>query len=301
MPGSVCCSVLMCHAPVVVPEVGGEIAVGGEIVRECASTTWAMIQISELVVEHAPDVVIILSPYAPRHPGSFGIASDAVVAGDFAEFGAPQITVELPAARAAGAAIAAQAQRAGVRCRLRRLGIADHGTLVPLHFLARGGWRGPTLRMALPYYPDVRTCEAMGRAVAEAAVVSEQRWAFVASGDLSHRLQPEAPASFHPRAHELDDFVVQAVRDGQYRRAITVDPGLRQLAAEDVVDTLAVAVAATGFAAQGRAVLSYESPFGVGYLVAMLTDADWTPAAPADTLEGRASPRTGHAQATHRG
>jgi aromatic ring-opening dioxygenase LigB subunit len=295
MSGSVCCSVLMCHAAVVLPEVGGE------IVRECSTTTWAMIQLSELLVEHAPDVVIILSPYAPRHPGSFGIARDAVVAGDFSEFGAPQLTVELPAARAAGAAIAAQAKRFGVRCQLRRLGLADHGTLVPLHFLARAGWRGPTLRMALPYYPDVRTCEAMGRAVAAAAAESGQRWAFVASGDMSHRLQPGAPASFHPRAREFDDAVVQAVREGHYRRAVSVDPGLRQLAAEDVIDTLAVAVAATGFCAQGRAVLSYESPFGVGYLVAMLADADPGPAAPAGALEDRASPRTVQAQATHRG
>jgi aromatic ring-opening dioxygenase LigB subunit len=289
----------MCHAAVVLPEVGG--APGGAIVRECAATTWAMIQISQLVVEHAPDVVIIVSPYAPRHPGSFGIASDAVVAGDFSAFGAPQVTVELPAARAAGASLAAQAQRFGVRCQLRRLGLADHGTLVPLHFLTRAGWRGPTLRMSLPYYPDVRTCEAMGRAVAGAAARSGQRWAFVASGDMSHRLQPGAPASFHPRAHEFDDAVVQAVREGRYRRAVTVDPGLRQLAAEDVIDTLAVAVATTGFCAQGRAVLSYESPFGVGYLVAMLADVDPAPAPPAGALEGRAPARTGHAQATHRG
>jgi len=299
MTGSICCSVLMCHAAVVLPEVGGE--PGGTIVRECAATTWAMIQISELVVEHAPDAVIILSPYAPRHPGSFGIASDAVVAGDFSEFSAPQVTVELPAARAAGTSIAAQAQRCSVRCQLRRLGLADHGTLVPLHFLTRAGWHGPTLRMALPYYPDVRTCEAMGRAVAAAAADSGQRWVFVASGDLSHRLQPGAPASFHPRAHEFDEAVVQAVREGHYRRAVTIDPGLRQLAAEDVIDTLAVAVAATGFCAQGRVVLSYESPFGVGYLVAMLADVDPAPASPAGALEGRASPRTGHAQATHRG
>ena len=295
MSGSICCSVLMCHAPVVVPEVGGA------IVRECATTTWAMIQISEIVAEHAPDVVIVLSPYAPRHPGSFGIASDAVVAGDFAELGAPQVTIELPAARAAAASIAAQAPRHGVRHQLRRLGLADHGTLVPLCFLARAGWHGPTLRMALPFYPDVRTCEAMGRAVASAAAESGQRWAFVASGDMSHRLQPGAPASFHPRAHEFDDAVVQAVRDGQYRRAVTVDPGLRQLAAEDVIDTLAVAVAAVGYSSQGRAVLSYESPFGVGYLVALLADADPALATHAGSPGRHAFPGTGHAQATHRG
>jgi aromatic ring-opening dioxygenase LigB subunit len=267
MSGSICCSVLMCHAPIVVPDVGD-----GEVCR-CTATTWAMTEVSAQVVENEPDVVIVLSPHAPRDPGTFSLASDDPVAGDFAELGAPQARVEVPCARAAASAIVMQAHCVGVRCRLRPFGLADHGTMVPLFFLARAGWRGPTVRMALPYYPDVRTCEAMGRAVAGAARESGQRWAFVASGDMSHRLLPGSPAGYHPRAHELDEAVVQAVRAGQYRRAASLDPGLRELAAEDVIDTLTVAAAAADWSSRHHAVLSYEAPFGVGYMVAVLDDA----------------------------
>ncbi len=35
-----------------------------------------------------------------------------------------------------------------------------------------------------------------------------RRVAFIASGDLSHRLKPEAPAGFNPSAHFFDEEVI---------------------------------------------------------------------------------------------
>jgi AmmeMemoRadiSam system protein A len=45
---------------------------------------------------------------------------------------------------------------------------------------------------------------------------------------------------------------------------------LREIAAEDVVDSCTVAAAAVDFDARGHRVLHYEGPFGVGYLEAIL-------------------------------
>ena len=39
-----------------------------------------------------------------------------------------------------------------------------------------------------------------------------RRAAFVASGDLSHRLKPQAPAGYNPDAHLFDEEVVAAIR-----------------------------------------------------------------------------------------
>jgi AmmeMemoRadiSam system protein A len=48
------------------------------------------------------------------------------------------------------------------------------------------------------------------------------------------------------------------------------DPDLRELAAEDAVDSALVAASAVNWNAAGHKVLSYEGPFGVGYGVAIL-------------------------------
>jgi aromatic ring-opening dioxygenase LigB subunit len=142
---------------------------------------------------------------------------------------------------------------------------------VPLVFLTDAGWRGPTVRIALPYEPTHEACEAMGRAVAAAAGARKERVAFVASGDMSHRLLPGAPSGFDPRAKSFDAAVVRAVEAGDATGVREIDPALRDLAAEDVVDSLDVAIGVMGGADGGHRVLSYEGPFGVGYLVAILT------------------------------
>ena len=59
------------------------------------------------------------------------------------------------------------------------------------------------------------------------------------------------------------------ISEGNYKHVAKNDE-LRSLAAEDVIDSLEIAFAATSFCNTGRKVLSYECPFGVGYLNAIL-------------------------------
>jgi AmmeMemoRadiSam system protein A len=180
--------------------------------------------------------------------------------GDFGDFGHPEIRISLPNAHAALPASPLPPLR------------LDHGAMVPLFFLQEAGWNGPTLVLSLPYPASPEECVRMGEAIAATARASGKRWALLASGDMSHRLQPGAPAGFDPRAAGFDGYVREAVAAGDLRRAIAADRGLRELAAEDVVDSLAVAAGATGFDSSGCETLSYEAPYGVGYLVAVLRD-----------------------------
>jgi len=88
--------------------------------------------------------------------------------------------------------------------------------------------------------------------------------------DMSHRLQPGAPAGFHPRAKEFDHAFIECLRAGDYRQLLNLDSELQDLAAEDAVDSTLVAASAVNWNAAGHEVLSYEGPFGVGYGVAIL-------------------------------
>lgn len=195
--------------------------------------------------------------------------------GDFGDFGAPGVRVDLPGAGPARDAIARAARDEGVDVEVIHLRRLDHGALVPLTFLVEAGWSGPTVVVGLPSsstHPSPDELVAFGRAVARAT--GDRRWVVVASGDCSHRLIPGAPAGFDPRARELDLALKDIVARGHDEGLFAIDPALRELAAEDVVDTVAIAAAATNHGASGREVLSYEGPFGVGYLVALLHDED---------------------------
>lgn len=262
--GAVVGAVLMPHAPVLVP------AVGGPRCREVTATLTALREASRRLLDWRPDTVVAISPHSPRRPGSFGIWDGARLRGSLAPFGVPEVRVDLPVDRGLAAAIGQQARARCVATWIIRSEALDHGAVVPLWFLAEAGWRGPTVLLGLPACGSAGLRE-LGEAIAAVAGSTGRRVAVLASGDMSHRLRPGAPAGFDPRAQGFDREFIAHLRRGAYRELPALDPALQQVAGEDVMDSTLVAVAAAGWDAAGHEVLSYEGPFGVGYGVAILS------------------------------
>ena len=274
---SICCATLMCHAPIVIPDIGGERG------AECEATTQAMREAARDLVAHQPDVVVLVSPHAPRARQGWAVAHGERLDGHFGRFGMEQVRCS-----AAGAPEAAEhleralAARGLTTAALEHGPGVDHGSTVPLWFLAEQGWSGPTLIVALPL-PGQGGEDAAGGAIADAAAAASQRWAVLASGDMSHRLTPDAPAGFDERAQGFDDFVRAHVAEGDYARAVRPDPELRERAAQDVVESLRVAAAACDYKNHRHHSYGYEGPFGVGYLEALLY-SDGTHDVPRDAM-----------------
>lgn len=255
-------AVLMCHAPIVVP------AVGGRRGNECSTTTRAMRQVAQHVASSRPEVLLLLSPHARRQPASFGLSQGSVRL-DFARFGAPDTAIELPGSSAARASLVRAAQASGVATHDLEPDPTDHGAAVPAYFLQEAGFSGPTIVISLPY-PGRNEEARFGEAIARVAEASSQRFAIVASGDLSHRLIPGAPAGYHQNARKFDETFVGRIDRGDLRGACATDPALRDVAAEDAVDSTTIAAAAVDYDARGHELFAYEGPFGVGYAEAIL-------------------------------
>jgi MEMO1 family protein len=252
-----CFAGLMCHAPIVIPEVAGPRA------DLCRRTTRSMREMAERAVRSSPDRLVLVSPHSPRHPERFA-AWPGVHRGDLGDFGSPQLRVELPDAPEVARALGLPKIGSPEIKPLPLAGWMDHGAMVPLHFLWEAGWRGPTAILALPWTKQPRS-EALGRALAALS----GRTAVIASGDMSHRLMKGAPAGFHPRAKDFDRAFVQALRKGDW--AAAVGSAWRDEAAEDVVDSTRVAMGAAESPLCDE-VLCYEGPWGVGYTEAVLYD-----------------------------
>jgi AmmeMemoRadiSam system protein A len=231
-----------------------------------------MTDIASRITAHGPDVVVLVSPHSPRHASRWGICTQSPLSGNFGRFGADHIGVIVPGAPPAAARLTPIARE--LKLTTREIGgdNLDHGALVPLYFLRQAGWDGPTLLIALPQ-PGTKTEERMGRAIARAAEEAGESWVILASGDMSHRLNPNAPAGYHPLAKEFDRTFKSRIDAGDLRGACAIDPGLREIAAEDVIDSCAVAAGAVGFRSLGHRCYAYEGPFGVGYLEAVLHEA----------------------------
>ncbi len=267
------------HPPIMVPEVGGESA------SQVRGSISAMAEFTRRIIESGAETVLLISPHAPLDARAFVAYNSPQLHGDFRNFRAASTRVQFPLDKELLEAIVTSAGTEGYDV----LGLGDfeldHGTAVPLYFLDRNGWKGNVVALGYSFLSNEDHLK-FGSCIIEAAKTVGRSVALVASGDLSHRLKPEAPAGYNPTAHLFDEEVVNALEDNEPARIIEIDPDLRRLAGECGYRSMLVALGATERLKKSCEVLNYEAPFGVGYLVAQLTNV--TTAA-----ENRGQPATG--------
>jgi len=251
------------HPPIMVPEVGRESIAG---VRRSIE---AMAELTERLIVSGAKSVILISPHAPLETDSFVAYEGAEVYGDFASFHAPETSVSAPVDHELLAAIIETAASENYQVSTLADTELDHGTAVPLYFLLRNGWEGKVIALGYSFLSNEDHLR-FGACIKRAVDRIGRPVGFIASGDLSHRLAPHAPAGFNPNAHAFDDRVVAALRDNNPQAIVDIDYNLRKLAGECGYRSMLVAIGAGTDVPSSCEVMNYEAPFGVGYLVAQL-------------------------------
>jgi aromatic ring-opening dioxygenase LigB subunit len=255
------------HPPLLVPEVGGERT------ARVKDSQQAMRDFARRLLDTHPETIVITSPHSPLDPHTFTARSADRVDGDFRDFRAPRVRLAFANDLELLDAVARTASRTGVTfARLARDLRLDHGALVPLYYLHEAGWRGAVVVFGFTMQDNDKHL-LFGRAIEQAAASIRRRIALVASGDLSHRLVVGGPYAFEPTAHLFDEQIVEGIATGNLDQVLGVDEGLRQRAGECGYRSILIALGAVG-KPRDHQVLSYEGPFGVGYMVAILFDAN---------------------------
>jgi AmmeMemoRadiSam system protein A/AmmeMemoRadiSam system protein B len=259
------------HPPIMVPEVGRE------SIADVMDSIAAMAELTKRVIESGAETVVLISPHAPLEVDSFVAYEGPEVTVDFANFSAPEISFTAPVDEELLTAIRKAAASQNYEVTALRDHLLDHGTAVPLYFLQRNGFHGKVVTLGYSFLSNNDHLR-FGSCIREAVDKVGRRIAFIASGDLSHRLKPRAPAGFNPEAHVFDDQVVEALRANVPQQIVEIDFNVRKLAGECGYRSMLVAIGACSDLPISCEVLSYEAPFGVGYLVAQLTNRVALPA-----------------------
>jgi AmmeMemoRadiSam system protein A/AmmeMemoRadiSam system protein B len=251
------------HPPIMVPEVGRESIAG---VRDSIE---AMAELTRRLIGSGAESVILISPHAPLELDSFVAYSGPEVYGDFANFHAPEtnfsVAVDGELLKAVSDAAAAENYSVSILPENE----LDHGTAVPLYFLLSNGWHGKVVALGYSFLSNEDHLR-FGQCIQRAVEALRRPVGFIASGDLSHRLKPHAPAGFNPDAHVFDEKVVAALRANDPQQIVTIDQHLRKAAGECGYRSMLVAIGASSGLPLSCEVMNYEAPFGVGYLVAQL-------------------------------
>jgi MEMO1 family protein len=251
------------HPPIMVPEIGRE------AITDVRSSIAAMSEFTRRLVASGAESVVLISPHARLEADSFVAYEGPRIHADFANFRAPKTRFNAAVDDNLLAAITRNAATENYRVVMISEPDLDHGTAVPLYFLLENGWQGNVVALGYSFLSNDDHLR-FGGCVRGAIDEIGRRVAFVASGDLSHRLKPQAPAGYNPAAHAFDDEVVDALRSNAPQRIIGIDQELRKLAGECGYRSILVALGAARGLPLSCEVISYEAPFGVGYLVAQI-------------------------------
>lgn len=258
------------HPPIMVRAVGGSRA------EVTSDSIGALNDVARALASFQPETLVVMSPHAPALADAVAIDDSAEYQGSLSQFGDSSVHRWIGDAVLAHALIAALEDLAvptvprGGEARLRP-GSLDHAVLVPLSFLD-SAQRYPLVVISLSYLP-YPLHRKIGQALAIAAAKTGRRVAFLASGDLSHRLTEDAPAGYSPRAKGLDEAIVGLVEQGRLSELSAIDEGLVEAGGECGLRSF---IALGGFAGEDPVptrVLAYEGPWGVGYLTALVGQA----------------------------
>ncbi|HWN08808.1 MAG TPA: AmmeMemoRadiSam system protein A [Pyrinomonadaceae bacterium] len=253
------------HPPIMVPEVGGDAC--GEV----TGSIEAMAEFTNRIIKAGAETVVLISPHAPLDARAFVAYPGPLLFGSFAKFRAPLTQFSFELDQPLLDAITTAANQNEFDVVIVDEAELDHGAAVPLYFLDRNGWNGRVVVLGYSFLPNEDHLD-FGASIRKAVDKLGRPVALVASGDLSHRLKPNAPAGYNPEAHAFDEQVVESLRHNSPQEIADTDHELRRMAGECGFRSMLVALGAIRGLQHDCDVLHYEAPFGVGYLVAQLTN-----------------------------
>ncbi len=299
------------HPPLAVPEVGK----GQE--ESIPETMRAYREIADEIARQKPDTIILVSPHNRFCRDFFYMADGSSWASSFRDFRVHEPVIRMNYDEEMVQEIAQAAEREGIPAgnfgeALIPSRTTDHGSLVPLYFLAQATTQATAQAQATTQTPAPTTAtqeaEAAGTLDVEPKVVrlsitsfshekhrefgrvigrylaqTPKRVVFVASGDLSHRLLPEGPYGLSREAPAFEEALVQAIGCGDFDHVVSLKSDLCEEVGECGIRGFCILGGVLDGNSYTSEVLSHEATFGVGYLVASFHPSPAWPKPPTPT------------------
>jgi len=257
----ICFAAISPHPPIIIPGIGT-----GEDLKSVQNTILAMERLRGDLEKAKPDTIIIISPHAPFEPDSFGINSAQALVGDLSDFGLDE-KLEFQNDPDIAREVEKKSLEKKVNTHFYKSAL-DHGALVPLHYLAQR--TKPKLVhlsfSGLDFLSHYRYGELIGKLLED----NSKRVAVIASGDLSHRLIPGAPAGYSPKGREFDQKLIEFLKGKEEKNILNLDLDFVSEAGECGLRSVIMLLGIIKFKDWHFDLFSYEGPFGVGYMVARL-------------------------------
>ena len=248
------------HPPLLIPEIGQE------NLKLIDKTVKALKELEEDLYHATPDTIIIISPHSELLSEAFTINHSPKLKANFEKFGDLATRLEFENNLGLSYKIRERVETT-LPVILTTDEDLDHGASVPLFYLTQNLKKLKIIPIGYSMLDRTKHFE-FGQEIRKIINNSNERIAVIASGDLSHRLTQDAPAGFSERASEFDDLFIKLLKEKKIEEIVNLDEELLEEAGECGYRSVLILLGVLNELNYQTKILSYEGPFGVGYLVA---------------------------------
>lgn len=235
--------------------------------KKVKNTVLAMEKLGRDLEELDPDTIIIISPHAPiADMYAFGINSKHHLEGSLENFGLEK-TLEFKNNLEIIEKINHTALVNEIPVYFHKSPL-DHGSLVPLYYLTKN--IKPRIVHLSFSYLGFSIHYHYGQIIGKICAEISGKTAIIASGDLSHRLTFDAPAGYSPRGKEFDEKLIYFLSQKKEQSILELSHDFIEEAGECGLRSIIILLGSLKGEEWKLDILSYEGPFGVGYLTARL-------------------------------
>lgn len=250
------------HPPIIIPTIGSEVDF-----KKVQKTVKGMEELRQRMEKVSPETLILISPHGPVGFKEMGVIVNRSLSGSFVMFEDLATQFSFQNNEQIYKKIKNECGKEKVPLKIYKAGELDHGTLVPLYYLAQN--LQPRIVPMAYSLLDNSVHFLLGKILGRIAMEEKSKIGIIASGDLSHRLLPSAPAGYSPRGKEFDEKLVKLLKEQDIEGILKMDEDLIEEAGECGYKSIVILLGALSELKKWNfKILSYEGPFGVGYLVA---------------------------------
>jgi len=254
------------HPPMIVPAVGR----GSE--KQVEATFRAYERVADEIAGLKPETIIISSPHSIMYADYFHISPGVKASGSLAEFGAPEEKFEVEYDQELVNLLIHKASDSGfpAGCLGERKKELDHGTMVPLWFIMKKYRDFKLVRTGLSGYDLMKHYE-YGMMIKETVCELDRRVVYIASGDLSHKLQDYGPYGFAEEGPLYDKRIMEVCSKASFGELFDFDENFCNKAAECGHKSFVIMAGALDGTAIEAKQYSHEDVTGVGYGICSFT------------------------------
>lgn len=248
------------HTPLIIPQIGKDHRM------LLAKTEKSFSYLSDELYSSKPDTILVISAHAQLLPDAFTLNLNPTFSVSFYDFGdvVTKLTFKSDVGLTHHIKEQLETKESIVLATEEQL---DHGIGVPLYSLLKPFGPKPPKIIPLMYSMlDFKRHFSFGIKLQQEILNSTKRIAVVASGELSHRLTKKSPAGYSPEGKKFDTELQQLLLKKNINGIVAMPQPFVEAAGECGFRSLLILLGILNSINYSVKVLSYEAPFGIGYL-----------------------------------